>query len=183
AAAPAAVPTAAPTPAPAPDTVATAAAAPSATAASPPSGPAERSQADLEKMVAPIALYPDPLIATLLPASAYPLEIVQAARFVKDTNNIAKLDTQPWDKNVKEIAKFPQVINQMNENIAWTSDLGDAFINQPKALMDAIQSMRNQAHESGALKTSEQQTVTVTNLVVTNIVEQQTVVVTNQIVQ
>src|SRR5215471_9021981 len=102
---------------------------PTANPSAPPSVPPQRSDADLDKLVAPIALYPDPLLATLLPASAYPLEIVQAARFVKDTNNIAKLDTQKWDKNVKEIAKFPQVINQMNENIAWTSDLGDAFIN------------------------------------------------------
>src|SRR5678815_862385 len=75
--------------------------APPANPQSPPSAPAKRSQADLEKLVAPIALYPDPLVATALPASAYPLEIVQAARFVKDTNNIAKLDTQPWDDNEK----------------------------------------------------------------------------------
>src|SRR4249920_44754 len=69
-------------------------AAPSPDPAPPPAAPVKRSAADLEKLVAPIALYPDPLLATLLPASAYPLEIVQAARFVKDTNNIAKLDTQ-----------------------------------------------------------------------------------------
>ena len=80
----------------------------------------------------------------MLPASAYPLEIVQAARFVKDTNNIAKLDTQPWDDNVKAVARFPDVISQMNDNIQWTSDLGDAFINQPKGVTDAIQRMRTQ---------------------------------------
>src|ERR1043166_5058264 len=83
----------------------------------PPSAPPQRSAADLEKLVAPIALYPDPLIATILPASVYPLEIVQAARFVKDTNNLAKLDTQPWDSNVKAVARLPDVIAQMNENI------------------------------------------------------------------
>src|SRR5882672_10499709 len=65
--------------------------------APPPSAPAQRSAAELEKLVEPIALHPDPLIAIILPASAYPLEIVQAARFVKDTNNIPKLTEQPWD--------------------------------------------------------------------------------------
>src|SRR6185369_13842660 len=119
--------------------------APPANPQAPPSAPAKRSQADLEKLVAPIALYPDPLIATVLPASAYPLEVVQAARFVKDTNNIAKLDTQQWDDNVKAVARFPDVISQMNENIQWTSDLGDAFVNQPKELMDAVQTMRSKA--------------------------------------
>ena len=142
-----------------------------AAAAAPPSAPPGRSAADLEKMVAPIALYPDPLIASLLPASAYPLEIVQAARFVKDTNNIAKLDSQTWDENVKAIARFPDVIAQMDKNLSWTSDLGDAFINQPKETMDAIQTMRTKAQGSGALKTTDQQVVVVTNTVVTNIVE------------
>ena len=60
-----------------------------------------------KKLVAPIALYPDPLIATILPASVYPLEIVQAARFVANTNNLAKLDEQPWDENVKAVARVP----------------------------------------------------------------------------
>jgi hypothetical protein len=160
-----------------------AAAAPAQNATPPPSAPAQRSAAELEKLVGPIALYPDPLLATLLPASAYPLEIVQAARFVKDTNNVPKLDTQKWDDNVKAIARFPTVIAQMNDNIAWTSDLGDAFINQPKDVMDAIQTMRKKAQESGALKTTPQQVVTVTNSVVTNTVQQQIVYVTNQVVQ
>src|SRR5215469_17526433 len=88
-------------------------------AAAPPSAPPQASEADLEKLVAPIALYPDPLLATLLPASAYPLDIVQAARFIKDTNNISKLDSQPWDSNVKALAQFPDVIQKMNDDIAW----------------------------------------------------------------
>jgi hypothetical protein len=152
-------------------------------AAPPPSKPPQRSTGDLEKLVAPIALYPDPLIATVLPASAYPLEIVQAARFVKDTNNIAKLDSQPWDANVKAVARIPQVISQMDENIAWTSDLGDAFINQPKALMDAIQTMRERAQASGALKTTPQQVVSTEQIIVTNFVQQQPIYVTNEVVQ
>jgi len=159
------------------------ASAPAVEPAPPLSESAKRSQADLEKLAAPIALYPDQLIATILPASAYPLEVVQAARFIKDTNNLAKLDEQPWDDNVKAAARIPEVIKQMDDNLTWTSDLGDAFITQPKELMDAIQTMRGKAKDSGALKTTEQQVVTVTNTVVTNIVESQTVYVTNQVVQ
>ena len=79
--------------------------APAATPAPPPSAPAQRSAAELEKLAMPIALHPDPLIAIILPASVYPLEVVQAARFVKDTNNISKVDQHPWDENVKAVAK------------------------------------------------------------------------------
>ena len=151
--------------------------------AAPPSAPAQLSEADLEKLVAPIALYPDPLLATLLPASAYPLDIVKAARFIKDTNNIPKVDSQPWDSNVKALAHFPDVLNKMNDDIDWTSDLGDAFVNDQKSVMNAIQVMRNKAHDQGNLKTSPQQTVTVTNTVVQETVNQQVVVMTNTIVQ
>ena len=80
-------------------------AAPAAAPAPRPAAPAQRSAAELEKLVEPIALHPDPLIAIILPASAYPLEIVQAARLVKDTNNIPKVDEQTWDENVKAVAK------------------------------------------------------------------------------
>jgi hypothetical protein len=151
--------------------------------APPPSAPPKRSAADLEKLVAPIALYPDPLLATILPASAYPLEIVQAARFVKDTNNIAKLDTQPWDDNVKAVAAVPAVIQKMNEDLAWTISLGEAFLAQDKDVMDAVQTLRAKAQKAGTLQTSAQQTVVVTNTVVEKTVEQQVVVVTNTVVQ
>ena len=158
-------------------------AAPPENPAPPPSEAPKRSQDDLQKLVAPIALYPDPLIASILPASAYPLEIVQAARFVKDTNNIAKLDEQSWDDNVKAVARIPDVIKQMDDNINWTSDLGDAFISQPKELMDAIQTMRTKAQDSGALKTTPQQTVSTEPEIVTNYVQQEPVYVTNEVVQ
>jgi len=182
--APAAAPQQAPAAAqPATDQAAQASAAPAANPAPPPSEAPKRSQEDLEKLAAPIALYPDPLIANVLPASAYPLEVVEAARFVKDTNNVAKLDEQKWDENVKAVARFPEVISQMDQNIGWTTDLGDAFINQPKDLMNAIQTMRTKAEESGALKTTEQQVVTTTNTVVTNTVQNEIVYVTNEVVQ
>src|SRR6185436_10992918 len=139
----------------------------------PPSSPAKKSAAELQKLVEPIALHPDPLIAMILPASAYPLEIVQAARFLKDTNNVSKVDEQAWDENVKGVAKFPQVIAKMDADLAWTIDLGQAFVNQPKELMDAIQELRSKAQKLGNLKTTEQQIVTVTNITVlqTNVTE------------
>jgi hypothetical protein len=149
----------------------------------PPAVAPQRSAADLEKLVAPIALYPDALIATILPASVYPLEIVQAARFVANTNNLAKLDEQPWDRNVKAVARVPQVIKQMNDDLSWTMELGEAFLAQDKDVMDAIQSMRAKAQQVGTLKTTPQQVVTVTNMVVETTIDQKVVVVTNTIVQ
>lgn len=151
--------------------------------AAPPSAPAQMSEADLENIVGPIALYPDPLLATLLPASTYPLEIVQAARFIEDTNNISKVDSQSWDSNVKALARFPDVIKKMNDDLDWTSKLGQAFTQDQKGVMDAIQAMRNKAEQAGNLKDSPQQNIVVTNTVVTNTVEQLPVVVTNTVVQ
>lgn len=149
----------------------------------PPSSGAKRSTAELEKLVAPIALYPDPLLATVLPASVYPLEIVQAARFVADTNNLAKLDAQPWDDSVKAVARVPDAIKKLNDDIAWTMELGEAFLAQDKDVMDAIQSMRGRAQKAGTLQTTPQQIVTVTNMIVEKTVDQKVVVVTNTIVQ
>jgi hypothetical protein len=154
-----------------------------ASPAPPPSAPAQRSAADLEKLVAPMALYPDPLIAVMLPASAYPVEVVQAARFVADTNNLAKLDDQPWDPNVKAVARFPAVIQKMSDELGWTVELGQAFLQQPPELMDAIQSLRAKAQSVGTLQTTPQQVVIVTNAVVERTYETQIVYVTNTVVQ
>src|SRR5678809_86651 len=105
-------------------------------------------------------------IAIILPAAVYPLEIVQAARFVKDTNNIPKVDQQPWDENVKAVAKFPDLIAKMDADLEWTMKLGQAFIDQPKELMDTIQDLRGKAQKAGTLRSTPQQVVTVTNVVV-----------------
>jgi hypothetical protein len=137
----------------------------------------------LEKLAMPIALHPDPLIAIILPASVYPVEVVQAARFVKDTNNIPKVDEQPWDENVKAVAKFPDVIAMMDTNLTWTVQLGQAFVDQPKELMDMIQSLRAKAAQAGSLQSSAQQVVTVTNQVIVQTNMTQVVTVTNQVVQ
>jgi len=151
--------------------------------APPPSAAPKKSAAELEKLVMPIALHPDQLIAVILPASAYPLEIVQAARFVKDTNNIPKVDAQSWDENVKAVAKFPELITKLDADLAWTIELGQAFVNQQKELMDTIQDLRSKAQKAGNLKTTPQQIVTVTNIVVqqTNVTE--VVNVTKEIIE
>lgn len=152
-------------------------------AALPPSAPPAYSAADLEKLVAPIALHPDPLIAIILPASVYPLEIVQAARFIQATNNLPKVPEQPWDENVKALTKFPGVIEKMNDDLTWTMDLGRAFLDQQKEVMDTIQTLRAKAESAGVLKTSPQQVIVVTNTVIQTTVEQQIVFVTNTVVQ
>lgn len=156
---------------------------PAAEPAPPPGAPAARSAAELEKLVEPIALHPDPLIAVILPASVYPLEIVQAARFVKDTNNIPKVDQQDWDENIKAVAKFPSLIAKMDADLEWTTQLGQAFLDQPQELMDAIQRMRLKAQQAGTLRNSDQQVIVVTNSIVERTVDQQVVVVTNTIVE
>jgi len=151
--------------------------------APPPSAPARFGEAELEELTKPIALYPDPLIALILPAAVYPLEVVQAARFVKDTNNIARLDQQPWDEKVREVAKFPEVIAMMDANLDWTVKLGQAFVEQPMDLMNAIQTLRAKAQAAGTLKTTPQQVVMVTNEVVERTYENQIVYVTNTVIQ
>ena len=149
----------------------------------PTAAPRRRNAADLERLVAPIALYPDPLLASVLTASAYPLEVVQAARFVKNTNNLAKLDEQPWDQNVKTVARFPEVIDKMSEELSWTVELGQAFVAQQMDVMDAVQTLRGQAQAKGALRSTPEQTVTVTDQVVEQAAGPTTVYVTNQVVQ
>jgi hypothetical protein len=122
-------------------------------------------RAQLEQLVAPIALHPDTLLTQILSASTYPLEIVQAQRWV-DRNPELKgaaleeaLKTQEWDPSVKALCGFPPVLKQMSENLDWTRDLGDAFLGQKTELMDTVQRMRKRALDSGNLKTTEQQKV------------------------
>src|SRR5262245_55447397 len=124
--------------------------------------------AQLDQLVAPIALYPDPLLAQVLMASTYPLEVVQADRFAK-TNKKLKgdklkqaLDQQNWDASVKELVSTPTVLATMNDQLEWTQKLGDAVLAQQADLMDAIQRLRAKAQANGKLETTKQQTVTVT---------------------
>jgi hypothetical protein len=120
----------------------------------------------LEQLVAPIALYPDALLAQILMAATYPLEIVEADRFMsqnpelKDTALDEALKDKDWDPSVKSLTKLPDVLNNMSENLDWTQDLGDAVLEQQAEVMETVQKMRTLAYETGNLKTSEQQVVT-----------------------
>ena len=120
----------------------------------------------LEQLVAPIALYPDALLMQILMASTYPLEIVEADRWISgqpdlegDALDEALLD-QDWDPSVKSLTTLPSVLDQMSENLDWTQDLGDAFLAQESEVLDTAQRMRGLAYEAGNLETTEQQSVT-----------------------
>ena len=121
----------------------------------------------LEQLVAPIALYSDSLLAQILMAATYPLEIVLADRFVKSNPDLKDsaldeaLKDYDWDASVKSLCRLPDVLKTMSENLDWTQDLGDAVLGQKTELLDAVQRMRGKAYDSGNLKTSEQQVVTV----------------------
>jgi hypothetical protein len=119
----------------------------------------------LDSLVAPIALYPDPLLAQTLAASTYPIEIMQLGQWLdknKELKDQALADAvakQPWDPSVQAMAAFPDVTQRMAENIQWTSDMGNAFLGQQQDVMAAVQRMRAKAESKGALKTGEQQKV------------------------
>jgi len=124
-------------------------------------------QEQLDQMLAPIALYPDDLLTQLLMASTYPLEIVQAARWTKQNKDLKgdrlteALEKQDWDPSVKSLVNFPDVLSKMNEDLEWTQNLGDAFLEQQKEVMDTIQNLRKKAEQAGNLKDTPQQKVIV----------------------
>ena len=119
----------------------------------------------LDSLVAPIALFPDPLLATALAASTYPLEIIQLQQWMERNKNLkdkALADAvakQPWDPSVQSLAVTPDVVQRLAGNIQWTTDLGNAFLAQQSDVMEAVQRMRAKAQGTGNLKTSAQQTV------------------------
>lgn len=120
---------------------------------------------ELEQIVAPIALYPDALLAQVFMASTYPLEIVQAARWSKEHPQVKgdavakEMEKQTWDPSVKSLVAFPDVLTMMNEKIDWTQKLGDAFLAQQKDTMDAVQRLRTKAKDAGNLTSTKEQTV------------------------
>jgi uncharacterized membrane protein YgcG len=120
----------------------------------------------IQELVAPIALYPDSLVAQILAASTFPEQVVEADRWLQANPNLKgddlahAVDKQPWDPSVKALTAFPTVLGNMDKNISWTSSLGDAYYNQQQDVMDAVQTMRQRAEQSGNLKTTPQQTVT-----------------------
>src|ERR1700739_3856597 len=131
----------------------------------------------LDSLVAPIALYPDPLLAQTLVACTYPLEIVQLQQWLEKNKNLKDksltdaVQKQNWDPSIQAMAPFPDLVKQLATNIKWTDELGNAFLAQQSEVMDAVQRMRAKAVEKGALKSNEQQKVE------TKTVERKTVVV------
>ena len=145
----------------------TAASAPAAVATAVAAEQPAFSDEQIEQMVAPIALYPDALLAQVFMSATYPLEIVQAARWVKKNESLkgealdAALRDQPWDPSVKTLVLFPTVLQRLNDNLDWTQDLGDAFLAQEQEVMDSVQRLRQVAQKTGALKDTPQQKVVV----------------------
>jgi Protein of unknown function (DUF3300) len=142
---------------------------------------ASRIPADqLDSLVAPIALYPDPLLAQTLAASTYPLELMQLQQWLarnpglKDKALADAVAKQPWDPSIQAMAALPDVVKRLTDDIQWTTDLGNAFLAQQSGVMDAVQRMRGKAQMTGALKSTPQQTVQ------TEVVESKQVIVIEQ---
>src|SRR5258708_15143280 len=126
----------------------------------------QHSPQELQQLVAPIALYPDALVAQILAASTYPTQIVEADRWMQSRSNLKgeelakEVDKQPWDPSVKALTQFPSVLENMDKNLSWTSSLGDAYANQQQDVTDAVQAMRQPAHKAGHLNSNDQEKVT-----------------------
>ena len=140
----------------------------------PPQGPAGQAQgqpeaapeqAELDQLLAPIALYPDELLANVLTASTYPLEIVALSRWLDAHRDLsgdvleAALTSQPWDPSVKALAPFRSVVAMMNGELEWTQRLGDAFLGSEAEVMDTVQSLRRKASDAGSLQDNTRERV------------------------
>lgn len=131
---------------------------------SPPGAPLSPEQ--LNDLVAPIALYPDPLVGEVLAASTYPAEIVAAEQWMQDHNHwrpqklMDEAKKQNWDPSVQGLVAFPQAMSMLSQNLSWTTQLGDAFLAQQADVMAAVQRMRAQAQARGTLRSTPQETVT-----------------------
>jgi hypothetical protein len=121
--------------------------------------------AQLDQLVAPIALYPDALVAQILGAATYPTQIAEADHFVRRNGGAppeqfaGMVDSQPWDPSVKALTAFPSVLANLNRNLDWTSRLGNAYYNQPQDVMNAVQAMRQRAYSAGTLRPTPQEAV------------------------
>src|SRR5580698_3002176 len=137
---------------------------PTASADAPPA-PAPQSSDDLDALVAPIALYPDALVAQIFGAATYPDQVAIADYWVGQNKSLAPaafaqaVDQQTWDPSVKALTQFPTVLHDLATNLAWTSNLGQAFHDQQANVMDAVQAMRAKAQAAGNLKSTPQVTV------------------------
>src|SRR5258707_2478310 len=153
----------------------------------PPPAPAQEAQDatkipndQLDSLVAPIALFPDPLLSQTLVASTYPLEIIQLQQWLDKNKNLKDkaltdaVSKQTWDPSIQAMAALPDVVKRLADDIQWATDLGNAFLAQQSDVMDAVQRMRTKAQGTGALKSNEQQKVE------TQVVESKTVIVVEQ---
>jgi hypothetical protein len=128
-------------------------------------GQAPLSPPDLEQLVAPIALYPDALVAQVLTASTYPQQVADADHwrralgYAPAEEIVAGADDEPWDPSVKALTAFPQVLDQMDRNLNWTTELGNAYYNQPQDVLRAVQVMRQRAQAAGNLRSTPQESV------------------------
>jgi len=135
----------------------------------PPTTQATPTTDQLYQLVAPIALFPDNLVAQVLAASTYPDQVTAAHNWIQQNSNLKgdqltqAVNQQSWDASIKALSQFPDVLNQMASNLSWTSALGDAYFNFPKDVMNAVQVMRQRAYDAGNLKSNQQQTVSVQN--------------------
>jgi hypothetical protein len=134
----------------------------------------------LDSLVAPIALYPDPMLAQTLAASTYPLELIQLQQWLaknpelKDNALANAVAKQPWDPSIQALAGLPEAVKRLTDDIQWTTDLGNAFLAQQSDVMDAVQRMRKKAQDTGNLKSTEQQ------MVETKVTESKSVIVIEQ---
>jgi hypothetical protein len=117
------------------------------------------SDQELDELLAPIALYPDPLLAVMLPASTYPAEIADADAWFKRGGTESGIDGQSWDESVKAVAHYPDIFEMMAGDLDWTANLGDAFLNQPEDVTRSIQRLRWQARDAGNLESNDKQQV------------------------
>src|SRR5882724_1806230 len=126
----------------------------------------QQSTQELEQLVAPIALYPDPLVAQILAAATHPTEIVEADRWLQQNPDLkaaalaTAVDRQSWDSSVKALTQVPGLLGMMDKNLSWTSSLGAAYVNGQQPVLDAVQAMRQRAQQAGNLKSTQQESVT-----------------------
>ncbi|MGH9831261.1 MAG: DUF3300 domain-containing protein, partial [Blastocatellia bacterium] len=134
----------------------------------------------LDSLVAPIALYPDPLLSQTLVASTYPLEIMQLQQWLarnpglKDQALVDAVSKQPWDPSIQAMAALPDVVKRLADDVQWTTDLGNAFLSQQSDVMDAVQRMRRKAQDQGTLKSNPQVKVE------TQVIQSKSVIVVEQ---
>jgi hypothetical protein len=119
----------------------------------------DRTPDELDKMLGPIALYPDPLVAEILSASTFPSEIVEADRYIGGGGDPSQIAEQPWDPSVQALAHYSNVLKWLDDNLAWTTQMGQAYAAQPSDVMDSIQRLRAQAQSLGNLPSTPQETV------------------------